>query len=100
MGEILKLSYINDGKEFELPKLTVEMHDEVLEEAVKFEEKFQGEKLNREINKLILFKVFKSIDKKVKLKDIKEMHPADFVYVFNKVWNVGRELGNDDENFQ
>jgi len=96
----LKLSYVNGGKPFKLPKMTMEKQEEVMEQMVKLEEKLEGEKFNREVNKFIMLKTLKEIDDSVTIDNINKMHPDDFIFLFGKIYDEGRELVSDATDFR
>lgn len=102
MKEKLKLSFVNNGKEFEIPKMTVKKQELVMEEVAKQnKESMNTEKYNALLGKLMLLNSLKEVDPNVTLEDVEGLHPDDFALLFSKFWNSGRELtGGDNENFR
>jgi len=102
MTKKIKLSFINEGKEFEAPHITVKMQEEILEEMSKLDSnKMSKEKYNSILNRSFILKVLNKIDDKVTVKHIDDMHPEDFITLFGIIWEGGRELVSDDEgNFR
>ena len=62
----LTLPFVNGGKEFELPKMTVALHEEAMESMVEYG-KLPEEKFNRLFNKVLIQKSLQKIDKSVSL---------------------------------
>ena len=79
--------------------MTVERQEQLMEEMIKFEKK-DDKDYNKEFNKRLMWKTLQIIDKTVKLDNIKNMHPDDYVILFGKIWNKGRELTKGDEDFR
>ncbi len=100
MSDKIKLSYINGGKPFDLPKMTMKRQEAIMEKMVELEDTYTGDKLNREVNKYILLKTLEQIDDKMTMAVIDEMHPDDFMQVFSKLYGTGRELTSDDKDFR
>ena len=102
MNKKIKLSYINKGKSFSMPKMTVGLNEKYLEYLAEMEKKYDDEeKINREANKLFMLEVLKQIDDSVTMETILNMHPNDFLYLFNTIWQTGVEIKEegDDKNF-
>jgi len=102
MEKKIKLSFINKGQAFELPDMTVERQEKLMEDCVELEEKYDinSTKYNREFNKLLVLYTLKEIDKNVTLENINKMHPDDYVYIYRKIWDKGREINSDEKDFQ
>ena len=101
--EKLKLSFVNGGKPFATPHMTVKRQEELLEDIIDIEKKYKknSDKYNREINKYMVMRVLKNIDDSITIDDINNMHPDDYVLLFDKIWNSGRELKREeDKNFR
>jgi len=105
----IKLSFVNKGKEFVIPDMTVEAQEGFLEEMAKFEGKPEWKKYSevrkiRTINKLMVWSSLQMIDKKVSYKNIQKMHPFDFEIIIEEIGKVassGREIKDDEkEDFQ
>jgi len=99
MQKKIKLSFVNKGKEFNIPKMTVLRQEELMEEMIKtkIDEKTEPLKYNREFNKIMVWKTLQVIDVDVSLDDINNMHPNDFIKIFTLIWESGRELKDDSK---
>jgi len=98
MGEKkIKLSFVNDGKPFTIPHMTVTAQENLLEDIVELEKKHEkdSEIYNRELNKCMVVRVLQGIDDSITVKDINNMHPDDYIRLFNMIWSSGRELSDD-----
>lgn len=94
--EKISLSFVNKGKEFSLPKMTVERHQEYLIKLKDIEEKYKDEqKKDIEANIALVLETLKMIDDNVSMDDIKKMHPQDLAELSIMIFNAGRELGGD-----
>jgi hypothetical protein len=93
----IKLSFMNDGKPFDIPHMTVKSQENLLEDMVGIEKEYKkdSEKYNREVNKHMVLRVLQGIDNSVSLDDINNMHPDDYLTLFNLIWSSGRELSDD-----
>jgi len=91
-----KLSFMNDGKEFLIPRMTVQRQEELMEEMAKHEGKLSEEKFNREMNKRLILKTLQIVDKNVSLENINNLHPDDYVVLFTAIWDAGREFNKSD----
>jgi len=100
--EKIKLSFVNDGKPFNIPHMTVKKQEELLEDMVEIEKNYKNkpEIYNREVNKHMVKRALQTIDESVSLDDINNMHPDDYIKLFTMVWNSGRELSGDEEKFR
>lgn len=97
----IKLSFVNDGKSFNLPRMTVKRQEELMESIVDIEKKYTDEKKqNQESNKLLVLKTLQVIDGSITLDDINNMHPEDFIVLFNMIWDKGRELTGENRDFR
>ena len=92
----IKLSFVDGGKEFLLPNMTVKRQEELMESMVKLEDKYEGDKYNREVNKQLVLLTLQAIDKSVTLNNIENMHPDDYITLFGLIWDRGRELEKSD----
>ena len=100
-GKTLSLSFVNNGEKFTIPKMTVCRHEELMDSMLDMEGKEDTVKYNREYNKHLVWKTFQIVDKNVTLEDVKNMHLNDFIYVFQLLWDSGRELEKEDNaNFR
>ena len=98
MEKHIKLSFVNGGEEFEVPHLTVLLQERLFEDLIELEKKIKDDKKReREYQKILIMRCLNVVDKKVKLKDINNMHPDDFIKLFNMVWTKGRELSGDEK---
>jgi len=93
-----KLPFILDGKEFNLPKMTVLIHEEAMDDMVQYG-KMDETKYSRLFNKHLILKVLQKIDEKTTIDHINEMHPDDYIELFGIVWNSGR-LRKSDTKFR
>ena len=85
-----------------MPKMTVGLNEKYLEYLAEMEKKYDDEeKINREANKLFMLEILKQIDDSVTMETILNMHPNDFLYLFNTIWQTGVEIKEegDDKNF-
>lgn len=91
----IKLSFVNNGKEFVVPYMTLKKQEELQEDAVELEKKYKdgSKEYIREINKHMVARVLQTIDPSVSIENINNMHPDDYIFIFNKIWMEGRELG-------
>ena len=97
----MKLSFVNKGEEFVLPTFTVAMQEELLEQMREKEtKKMSEEKQNQYWNKYTVLLSLKQVDKTVSMKNIDNMHPEDFIFIFKKIMSSGRELGEEEKDFQ
>lgn len=102
----IKLSFVNGGKNFDIPKMTVKRQEELMEEMVrieketeKIEDKEKQQRIyNREFNKYLVLKTLQIVDSSVSVDDIESMHPDDFVRIFGFIWKEGKELDEKDDN--
>lgn len=95
----IKLSFVNDGKKFVIPHMTVQKQEELLEELADREKKDEDIS-EKDMQKWMLLKTLQGVDKNVTIDDILSMHPQDFVELVNFIWKKGRELSSDDLNFR
>jgi len=91
-----KLSFINNGKEFSIPRMTVESHEQAMDEMIQYG-KLPEEKYNRLFNKHLILVQLQKIDKNVTLKDITGLHPDDYLDLFQKIWDSGRSRKSDSK---
>ena len=93
----IKLSFVNDGKSFTVPHFTVKANEELLEDLVELEKKYgrNTEKYNKEINKHIVVRALQTVDDSITIDDINNMHPDDYITLFNMIWSGGRELSDE-----
>lgn len=98
----IKLSFVNNGEEFYMPYITVQMQEEIMEDIVELEKtiKPDTEKFLREANKIMLQRVLQKIDKSVSLENINNLHPDDYIELIKMMNQGGRELSKDEPNFQ
>lgn len=90
----IKLSFINDGKSFTVPHMTVKAQENLLDDIVKLEKKYKDneKKYNTEVNKYMMMHVLQTVDNSVTLEDINSMHPDDYIKLFSLIMDGGREL--------
>ena len=102
--KLYKLSFVNEGKPFELAKWTCKKHGNVLRLSSKFEkdnpDSVEEERMNR-YQMLLILEGLKEIDSSVTEEMIENMHPIDRNEIFTAIFNSGREgITPDAENFQ
>ena len=102
MGNKIKLSFVNDGKPFIVPHMTVKKQEELLEDMTELEKKYKEGTLeyNREVNKYMVLRILQNVDESVTLDNINNMHPDDYIKLFNMFWSGGRELSSDEDKFR
>lgn len=83
-----KLPFINGDKEFEIPNLTLGIHEKAMD-TIGGLGKMKEEKYSRLLNKQIMLEVLKTVDSKVTMDDITGMHPQDYLELFGAIWNSG-----------
>jgi len=102
--KMYKLSFVNNGKPFELGKWTVKKHNDVLRETTKYEKSNKDtteDERNTKYQTLLILKGLKEIDSSVTEEKIEDMHPLDRNEIFSAIFNSGREgITPDAENFQ
>ena len=91
------LSFINDGKKFKVPRMTVESHEKAMDNMIQYG-KLEEEKYNRLFNKQLMLVQLKKIDDKVTLEDIAGLHPDDYLDLFQKIWTEGKR--KSDKKFR
>ena len=81
MEEKIKLSFMNDGKPFIVPYMSVLAQENLLDDMVKLENKYKDnkKKYTTEANKYALLRVLQTVDKNVTIKDINSMHADDYM---------------------
>lgn len=89
-----RLSFINDNKDFEIPRMTVEVHEAAMDGMVQYG-KLKEEKYNRLFNKHLILVQLQKVDKDVKLEDIAGLHPDDYLELFQLIWECGRNRKSD-----
>ena len=101
MGKKIKLSFVNDSEPFMVPHMTVKKQEELLDDMTQIEKTMKptDPKYNREVNKHMVKRVLQTIDPGIDIEDINNMHPDDYIELFNMIWSGGRELG-DAANFR
>ena len=88
----IRIPFVKGGKEIELSKMTVALHEDAMEAMVEYG-KLPEEKFNRLFNKVLIQKSLQKIDKDVTLDDISGMHPDDYLSLFAQIWASGRKSG-------
>jgi len=97
MDRKYKLPFVNGGKEFEIPPVTVGLYTKVLEACEKYENKSRAIYDNMKHIELA-YALLKQVDPNVKKEDIMSMHPDDLAEFIIKAWMIrGKE--KDNENF-
>jgi len=98
MGKKIKLSFVNEGKAFIIPHMTVKSQELLFSDMVKIEKKYKQEspEFLRELNKYMILRILKTVDDSVEMLNIENMHPDDFVELIKLVNEGGRELTSSD----
>lgn len=86
-----KLSIINKGKPFCMPKWTVAKHKAALARMLKENPKATDDEKNDLFNYYVIYESLRQVDSEVSIEDIKELHPEDMIELFNEVYNAGKE---------
>lgn len=94
-----QISFVNEGKPFDLGKWTVEKHKDVLKAMAKSEESdelVRDKKLSEEekddlFQDTLILRGLKDVDSKLKREDFKDMHPQDKKALFTAIYFTGRE---------
>ena len=95
--EKITLSFMNEGKPFDVPTMTVGRQEEYMEMMDKIEKEIKDEdQRNRKASKLMILGTLQLVDKNVTMEHINNMHPSDYVYISNLLWESGQELGKDE----
>ena len=98
MGKKYKLDFVNGGKEFEIPQVTVGMYTKVLEACEKYEKR--GRALYDNMKHIELaYLLLKQVDPNVKKEDIIAMHPDELAEFIIAAW-VSRKEKGDAGNFR
>jgi len=99
MTKKIKLSFINKGKPFSIPHMTVRDQEELLQELAEQEKKDTpvDDKMQ---NKILLLKMLQRVDPNITMDNILDMHPQDFIALINLIVTTGRELSDEDVNFR
>ena len=94
----IALSFVNEGKGFTVPHMTVKSQEYLMKDMVKIEKKHKKEsnEFLRELNKYMILRILQTVDKSVALDDINNMHPDDFVELITMINEGGRELVKSD----
>lgn len=86
------LSFVNNGKEFELSDWTLKKHKEVLREVTKYEnEKLTEKELDEKYRHILILKGLHEVDPNVTEEDLLSMHPDDLIALFTAVYYQGRK---------
>lgn len=86
-----KLTIINKGKPFTMPKWTVGKHKAALARMLKENPSATDEEKNDLFNFYVIYETLKQVDPEVSIEDVKGLHPEDMVELFNEVYNAGKE---------
>ena len=102
--ELIVLDFVNNGEPFEPPTWTVELqleHDNYMSEMC------EKKKINRDdpnygqiSTEDVVVRSLKHIDKKVKVSDLRGMHPMDYLDLRNAIYESGRRGIRPEENFR
>ena len=89
---------VNDGKPFELPEMTVKKHEAILREMADSRDKYTNLEYSRALQKELIYKSLKEVDKTVTKEMIESLHPTEFSDLSDAVWEAGRT--DDDKKFR
>jgi len=88
-----KLDFVKAGEEWDIPDMTLETHEEVLEQMTQYE-KLSETEYNRLFNKYLVAVQLNKVDPSKTVDEyanlVKKMHPDDYLDLFTKIWNSGR----------
>jgi len=93
-----KVDWLNNGKEFNVPDMTVEIYEQATEKMLEYGKMEQG-KYIRLLNKQLILTVLDNLGIKVTLKDLKNLHPDDYTELFEVIWTAGSSK-KDDRKFR
>jgi len=91
MTQKYKISFINEGKPFVMPKWSVGKHKAALAQLLNDNPNATDDEKMDLFNVYVIYQTVKQIDPSVSIDSIKEMHPEDQIQLFNAVYNEGRE---------
>lgn len=90
-----KLEFIKAGEEFEVPKMSMEVHEAVMDYMTKFD-KMQELKYNRLFNKYLVAYQLNKVDSSKTIEEyfelVRSLHPDEFIELFGKIWNEGKRV--------
>jgi len=94
MGKKYKLPFVNGGKEFEIPQVTVGIYTKALEACEKYEKR--GRALYDNMRHIELaYLLLKQVDSSIKREDIIAMHPDELAEFIITAWVTRRsDAGN------
>lgn len=96
MSEEISLSFVNGGKKFVIPHMTVRRQEDILKIMADIEKKKLSEdEKNNEINKQLVYKMLKEVDNSVTMDNILDLHPDDYIFLFTTIMESGREIKSD-----
>lgn len=96
----ISLSFVNKGKSFVIPTMTVGLQEELLEEMAKLEkEKLEKDVIDRKVNKILVMKILQKIDPSVSMENVNNMHPDDYLIISNQLWTKGKEIKGNVQDF-
>ena len=81
--------------------MTVERQEKYLRIVEKLEKENKDKNVvNTEASKMLILDTLQIIDSNITMKDINNMHPADFTYISSHIWDIGREIEGEKSDFQ
>jgi len=102
--EMIVLEFVNKGKPFEVPLWTVELqleHDDYMAELLKKEGMDSSNpNYGQYSNDDVIIRGLKQVESSVSIKDLRTMHPRDYLDLRDAVYNSGRRGIRPDENFR
>jgi ribosomal protein L19E len=84
-----KLPFVNKGKEFEIPKMTMRIHRQAMEQMSEHK-KMSEEQYSQMFNEKIVLLALQEVDSSITIEDVETMHPDDYIDFFGKLWNSGK----------
>lgn len=99
-----KLKFVNEGKEFELPKMTVKMHEDALNLISKDKDKMHEDVYNASMTRYVVAVALNRVDASktpIQYVDlVGDMHPDDLLKLFGNIWASGRTEDKSDRKFR
>lgn len=89
-----QISFVNNGKPFDLDNWSVKKHKDVLKKMARYEEEHKGlseEEKDDMFQDMLILRGLKDIDPNLKSKDFELMHPQDKKALFTAIYFSGRE---------
>lgn len=84
------LEFVNEGKPFSFPKWTVAMHEAAMSRMLEDNPKASDEERESLFRYYVIHESLVKLDKKVKLTEVKTLHPENLVILFNAAYTSGK----------